>query len=252
VQLSSGSSSRTRCTRSGASRSLSGRGRGIDVIARLGQLLLALVPYKGDEFAKFARDYRTLRIEQGRQRLDSAREWVESVIDALGDVDLSARMREEPLLADLLERALEVVLAARDERQVRALREAVVSGATASDSAAVDRELFIVDTVSRLKPAHLRILRRLYLPPALVRRLYQEKMPTVAKQRTRTLHSSIGTDSDTASVLVSQLTREHLVYDDPDNTPNGPESAIRLTSYGKRVCEYLGMGDTDEADDEPR
>lgn len=218
-----------------------------------GQLLLSLIPYKGDQFAKFARDYRTLRIEQGQQRLDTAREWVESVINALADVDLSARMRDEPLLADLLERALEVVLAARDERQVRALREAVVSGATASDSAAVDREMFIVDTVSRLKPAHLRILRRLYMPPWLVRKLYEEgEVPTVPQQRTRTLHSRIGTDRDTAEVLVTQLTREHLVYDHPVNTPNGPEPAIRLTSYGQRVCERLGMGDTDEADDEPR
>lgn len=212
-----------------------------------GQLLLSLIPYKGDQLAKFARDYRALRIEQGRQRLDTAREWVESVIDALSDVDLSARMRDEPLLADLLERALEVVLAARDERQVRALREAVVSGATASDSAAVDREMFIVDTVSRLKPPHLRILRRLFMPQWLVEKLCEDgEVPTVPQQKTKMLHVGTGMDSDTAAVLVTQLTREHLVYDHPVNTPNGPESAIRLTSYGNRVCKYLGMDEPPE------
>lgn len=128
-----------------------------------------------------------------------------------------------------------------------------MSGAIASDSAAVDPELFIVETVSRLKPAHLRILRRLYVSPSQLRYLIVQSLPTVATLRLKSLHSSIKTDKDTAGVLVTQLTREHLVSETVDNTPIGPQPVIRLTSYGAKVCKYLRMDDADaeQTSDEP-
>lgn len=203
-----------------------------------GQLLLELVPFKGDKLAKFARDYRNLRLEQGQRKLGEAKNWVEGVVDDLGDVDVPRRIAEEPLLADLFERALEAVLSARDERQVAALRHAVTSGVLATDTASVDDELFVVETVSRLKPPHLRVLHLL------------GQDLRVRKARVTTLHWTTKATRPTTELLVAQLVAAGVIEEVTVPSParsRGPERGVQITDYGRKVCRYLGI-QTDHSD----
>ena len=114
-----------------------------------GQALLRLVPRVGPVVAQLRDELH----QRDQQRYDEFRDAVDAGIDL---EDLAQLLLEQERFGDLLRDAVEAALRTRDVTKIRLLAGAFVSGALASDEAAVDEAEQQTRLIAELDPVDLR------------------------------------------------------------------------------------------------
>lgn len=193
-----------------------------------GQLLLQLIPWRGKELAAYAK---ALDEHRKARRAERAAEVVSSAAEAVGgEAAFLERVADSEEFEELVYRAAEVAVSARDQAKRRALRRALV--VAARDSALVDEERLIVDALAGLEPPHVRLL------DALVTVHQQPRSPEApapdfleAAEVNRLFPNPVGV------ALLAHLVSVGLV-EAPDNTWGGP-SRSKTTLLGVRLVDYL-------------
>ena len=192
-------------------------------------LALRLVPGVGNALAQYV-------IDRGARRAVRAESFVEDASTA-ADLDPEALLRrimEDPRLSELFETAVSAAVASASSRKRRALARLMSGGLLARDDAEVDLTELLLNTVSRLEVAEVKLLDVMRKPPQDIRGPINPGTPMNIELLT-SLHRG---SPRAVEILVPKLEAAGLIKD--ISAGKVGEQAWIVTAFGQSVHGFLG------------
>lgn len=203
-------------------------------------LALRMVPRVGEALAQYVVDRSERRNRRAESFVTTA-----SAESGLDPEELLSRIMKDPRLSELFERAVAHAVASASERKRSAFAKLLSTGVLAIDDAEVDLAELLLDAVSHLEVAELKLLDTMRNPPQDVRGRISIGTPMTMEM----LFALYGGSPRAVETLVAKLEASGLIK----NIASGKvgEQQWIVTPFGESVYSYIAAID-DESDDPAR
>lgn len=191
-------------------------------------LALRMVPKVGDALAQYV-------IDRGERRRRRAETFVEDASTAAGiDVEeLLRRIMDDARLSELFERAIDMAVGSSSRRKREALSKLLSSGVLANDDAEVDLTELLLNAVSQLEVAELKLLETMRKPPQDVRGPINIGTPMNIDLLTALYRGS----PRAVQTLVAKLEAAGLIHD-VSSGKVGEQSWV-VSTFGQSVLSFI-------------
>lgn len=185
-------------------------------------VLSVLIPHFGPALAQYRRDVKSRRVNHLAEQIEKYLSSSHLSLD-----EFLVRVRDEPRLTDLLEEAVQVAASSGLESKRVAMGKVLIAAAT--DDARIDEAQVLLNTLSQVEAAHIRVLDAVS---------YQVPLETdeLHKRFSESVYSVI-------DGLIAILLGLGLIRDAGAGAYDGRPSFQR-TEYGNLLLEYLSATDT--------
>jgi len=173
-------------------------------------------------------------------RFRRASTMVETATDLAGltPEEFVARLARDELHRYLLYRAVQAAGTAIGDAKIRTLAAALVSGAIATDPAAVDEALVVINAVEQIESLHLRVLTRLMTAPADPAVDHYSNVRPWPWTQQQLYDADPGLGGAFGTVL-AKLRSLGMVHDYPAGLIDYAEDRVQLTAFGEMCTTHL-------------